>query len=229
MIDCVRIQAGPCSIIKIDRGTMEIETKGEDVDVVYPMPEDLVDFFNGEEFVSMPANFGKRDPKTTIRLEIKCKVCTVKISAHPSQLVSHVSGKHHLKTLEEWKKLGKDKEAKQCGRGPNASPSSGRIARRHPSVYARASPYDRPSTSAARSYTGYNRQLVNSPSRASFAYDRPGASYDYGRPGPSHDRREEGLSRMSSDSSSGSDDNPRTCGSYAEFQAMKAAMKAAKK
>ena len=250
MLDCVRITAGPCSVIEIGRGTMEIQTKGEDVGEKYPMPKDFVDFFREEGLTEIPTDFGKRNPQTTIRLEIKCKVCTVMISAHPNQLVQHVCGKHHVKTLKQWKERSKDKEAKQCGPGPNASPSSGRIPRRHSSGYDRASPYDRPSTSSTRSYSGYNRPPVNSPSRASsaydrpgpssaynspgpssaydrpghssaydrpgpsYAYDRPGARFGYDRPGPSHYRREEALSRMSSDSSSGSDDTPRTCRSF---------------
>ena len=40
--------------------------------------------------------------------------------AHPNLLVSHVNGKHHVKTLMRWKERSKDKEAQQCGRGPNA-------------------------------------------------------------------------------------------------------------
>ena len=241
MIDCVRIKAGPCSTIEIDRGTMEIVTKGEDT-VKYPMPQDLVDYIVREDLTSIPTNFGKRNPKTTIRLEIKCLVCTSKIPAHPNGLASHVNGRQHVRALLRRKAHIKDMEAKQRGLGPNASPSSGQFPRRHPSVYGRPSPYDRPSTSATRSYAGYNRQPVNSPSRASSAYDRPGPSSAYDRPGhsyaydrpepsfaydrsgPSHDRREEPPSRMNSDSSSGSDDNPRTYPrTYAEWQAMKAA------
>ena len=261
MLDCVRITAGPCSVIEIGRGTMEIQTKGEDVGEKYPMPKDFVDFFREEGLTEIPTDFGKRNRQTTIRLEINCRVCTAKVPAHPNNLVSHVCGKHHVKTLKEWKKLGKDKEAKQCGRGPNASPSSSRIPRRHASVSYRASPYDRPTTSANRSYTGYNRLQFNSPNRASSAYDRagpssaydspgpssaydrpghssaydrpghssaydrPGARFGYDRPGLSQARREEVLSRMSSDSSSGSDDNLRTCRTYAEFKAMKKAAK----
>ena len=83
MRECVRIQAGPCSTIEIGRGTMEIRTKGEDPCVDYQdLCEDLVEYVDRERLTSIPPKFGRRDPRTTMRLVIQCKVCTVELFAH---------------------------------------------------------------------------------------------------------------------------------------------------